>query len=269
METDRTLYQVASVSKAVTAWGVMKLVEEGRLGLDEPVVRHLTRWRSPGSEAHRDNVTVRHLLSHTAGLDDGLGYRGFLPGETIQTLEESLTLTRDSTVGAPQAVRVAREPGTRMAYSGGGYAILQLLVEEVTKRPFADYMNETVLQPLGMTTASFDLDAIASGNRAPPRVGGDGAGESCQRQRDGRDGVGRTGRRESIAARLGLLGNGSGHIRVTTGAPVKAADAGVSDVCRWSHRARADESQEPPRPSWGDRGRLRAWPRLPRSRSTR
>ena len=166
VKTDRTLYQVASVSKAVTAWGVMKLVEEGRLGLDEPVVRHLTRWRFPGSDAHRDKVTVRHLLSHTAGLDDGLGYGGFLPGETIQTLEESLTLTKDSTVGAPQAVRVAREPGTHMSYSGGGYAILQLLVEEVTKRPFADYMKETVLQPLGMTTASFDLDAITSENRA-------------------------------------------------------------------------------------------------------
>jgi len=163
---DRTLYQLASVSKAVTAWGVMKLVEEGRLGLDEPIVRHLKRWRFPGSEAYRDKVTVRHLLSHTAGLDDGLGYGGFLPGEAIQTLEESLTLTKDTTVGEPRPVRVAREPGKDMSYSGGGYTILQLLIEEVTNRSFADYMKVAVLQPLGMTKASFDLAAIASEGRS-------------------------------------------------------------------------------------------------------
>lgn len=61
----RSLFQVASVSKAVTAWGVMKLVQDGRLDLDEPVMRRLKRWRFPGSETYRDKVTVRHLLSHT------------------------------------------------------------------------------------------------------------------------------------------------------------------------------------------------------------
>ena len=165
VKTDQTLYRVASVSKAVTAWGVMKLVEDGKLSLDEPVMRHLKRWRFPGSEAYRDRVTIRHLLSHTAGLDDGLGYGGFGPGETVQTLEESLTLTKDSTVSEPRAVTVVREPGTAMAYSSGGYTILQLLIEEVTNRPFADYMKDAVLQPLGMTKSSFDLDAIISEGR--------------------------------------------------------------------------------------------------------
>jgi len=163
---ERTLYQVASVSKLVTAWGVMKLVQDGRLGLDEPVLRYLKRWRFPGSPAFREKVTVRHLLSHTAGLDDGFGYGGFLPGEAIPTLEESLTLTRDSTVGQPRAVTVSREPGTAMAYSGGGYTVLQLLVEEVTGQRFADYMKEAVLQPLGMTNADFDLDRIEAEGRA-------------------------------------------------------------------------------------------------------
>jgi CubicO group peptidase (beta-lactamase class C family) len=165
VKSDQTLFQVASVSKAVTAWGVMKLVEEGKLGLDEPVMSYLKRWQFPESDAHRDKVTIRHLLSHTAGLDDGLGYGGFLPGEAIQTLEESLTLTKDSTVGQPRAVTVVREPGTLLAYSGGGYTVLQLLIEEVTHRSFADYMKEAVLQPLGMTKASFDLDTIVSDGR--------------------------------------------------------------------------------------------------------
>jgi len=166
VNSGQTLYQLASVSKAVTAWGVMKLVEDGRLGLDVPVMGYLKRWRFPASEAHRDKVTARHLLSHTAGLDDGLGYGGFAPGEAIQTLEDSLTLTKDSTAGPPRAVRVTSEPGKAMSYSGGGYTILQLLIEEVTNRPFADFMQEAVLLPLGMTKSSFDVDAIVAGGRA-------------------------------------------------------------------------------------------------------
>src|SRR5688500_18838531 len=86
---DQTRYQMASVSKAVTAWGVMKLVQEGKLGLDEPVMRYLTRWQFPGSDARRDKVTVRHLLSHTAGLDEGAGFDGgYLPDQRQSTLEE-------------------------------------------------------------------------------------------------------------------------------------------------------------------------------------
>jgi len=170
VKPDQTLFLQASVSKAVTAWGIMKLVEEGKLSLDEPVMRHLKRWRLPASETYRDKVTVRPLLSHTAGLDDGLGYGGFLPGEQVQTLEESLTSTKDSTVGEPRGVIVAREPGKDLAYSGGGYTVLQLLIEEVTHRPFADYMRDTVLQPLGMTRASFDFDKITSEGRAQDLV---------------------------------------------------------------------------------------------------
>lgn len=165
VKPDQTLYLLASVSKAVAAWGVMNLVEEGKIGLDEPVLRHLKRWQFPASDAYRDKVTVRHLLSHTAGLADGLGYGGFPPGQSIQTLEESLTSAKDSTVGEPRGVTVAREPGKAMSYSGGGYTVLQLLVEEVTRRSFADYMKEAVLQPLGMTKASYDWDALASEGR--------------------------------------------------------------------------------------------------------
>jgi CubicO group peptidase (beta-lactamase class C family) len=166
VKTNQTLFLLASVSKPVTAWGVMKLVEDGKLGLDEPVMRHLKRWRFPGSEAHRDKVTVRHLLSHTAGIDDGFGISGFAPGEPVQTLEESLTFPEDVNSGAPHGVTVSREPGTAMSYSSAAYTVLQLLIEEVTQQSFAEYMKAAVLQPLGMTKASFDLDAIAAEGRA-------------------------------------------------------------------------------------------------------
>lgn len=161
-DPDRTLYVVASVSKAVTAAGVLRLVEDGRLALDEPVARYLTRWRFPDGDAYGDQVTVRHLLSHTAGLDDGLGYNGFGPNETLQSLEESLSGADDSSGGTPRAVRVSREPGAAMSYSGGGYTVLQLVVEEVTGRAFSDAMREVVLEPAGMTSATFDSDVVVS-----------------------------------------------------------------------------------------------------------
>ncbi len=129
-------------------------------------MRHLKRWRFPGSEAYRDKITVRHLLSHTAGIDDGFGFSGFLPGEAIQTLEESLTFPKDTNSGEAHGVTVAREPGTSMSYSSAGYTVLQRLIEDVTNRPFADYMREAVLQPLGMMKSSFDLDAIVAEGRS-------------------------------------------------------------------------------------------------------
>src|SRR5688572_1588182 len=165
VDPDQTLFRVASVSKAVTAWGVMKLVEERKIGLDEPILPHLTRWRFPGSEAYRDKVTVRQLLSHTAGLDDGLGYGGFPMGEPMQSVEDSLNNTKDTTVGEPRPVRIAWEPGTAMTYGSGGYTILQLLVEEMTNKPFCEYMKHEVLKPLGMKHSTYDFEHLEAEGR--------------------------------------------------------------------------------------------------------
>jgi CubicO group peptidase (beta-lactamase class C family) len=152
-----SLFQVASLSKWVTAWGVMKLVEQGRLDLDAPVSRYLKRWELPAS-LYNSDVTVRRILSHTAGFTDGLGYGGFAPGQPIQTLEQSLTRAADRSPGADGAVIVGYEPGTDWRYSGGGYTLLQLLVEEASGESFNDYMRTAVLIPLGMTQSTFVLD---------------------------------------------------------------------------------------------------------------
>ena len=102
-----TLFQVASLSKWVTAWGVMTLVEVGRLDLDVPVSRYLTRWALPESEFNNDSVTVRRLLSHTAGLTDGLGHNGFAPGVDVQRLEDHLTQALDAETGTSGRVHVS------------------------------------------------------------------------------------------------------------------------------------------------------------------
>ncbi len=156
-----TRFQVASMSKWVTAWGVMTLVEAGKLDLDAPVSKYLTRWKLPPSQFDNNKVTVRRLLSHTAGLTDGLGYAGFKPGEPIQPLEASLSKAADASPGHDGIVRVGIEPGT-FEYSGGGFTLLQLLIEEVSGQPFNDYMKANVLGPLGMTGSTFILDEPAA-----------------------------------------------------------------------------------------------------------
>jgi CubicO group peptidase (beta-lactamase class C family) len=157
-----SLYQMASVSKWVTSWGVMALVERGAIDLDAPISRYLVRWELPESGFDNDGVTVRRLLSHTAGLTDGLGYRGFEPGQQVQSLVESLSETADPVEGASGIVRVGEKPGSRWMYSGGGYTILQLLIEDVTGESFAGYMQRAVLDPLGMTDSTFAWDESRS-----------------------------------------------------------------------------------------------------------
>lgn len=150
-----TVFQVASLSKWITAWGVMALSQAGQIDLDAPVGTYLERWSLPPSDFDNDAVTVRRLLSHTAGLTDGLGYAGFAPDQPLQTLEQSLTRAADAVPGASGIVRVGYEPGTGWRYSGGGYTLLQLLIEEVSGESFEDYMQRVVLRPLGMTHSTF------------------------------------------------------------------------------------------------------------------
>lgn len=150
-----SVYQVASLGKWITAWGVMALVEDGALDLDRPVSDYLTRWQLPSSEFDNSGVTVRRLLSHTAGLDDGLGYDGFDSAADVQTLEESLTRALDASPGNSGVVKLGAEPGSEWNYSGGGFTLLQLLIEEVSGQLFADFMSERVFEPLGMQRTTF------------------------------------------------------------------------------------------------------------------
>ena len=151
-----TVFQTASLSKWITAWGVMALVEQGQLDLDAPVSRYLKRWTLPPSAFDNDKVTARRLLSHTAGLTDGLGYAGFAPGAAVQSIEASLTQTADVSPERKGKVEVGIEPGTEWRYSGGGYAVLQLLIEDVSGEPFEVYMQRVVLRPLGMVHSTYD-----------------------------------------------------------------------------------------------------------------
>ena len=154
--TEHSLFPVASISKWVTSFGVLKLVEQGKLDLDKPVDDYLTRWHLPKSEFDNKKVTVRKLLSHSSGLIDELGYNGFTPNETVQTIEESLTKASDTEYSYGIAI-VGYEPGSKYMYSGAAYTILQLLIEEISGQSFQDYMTQEVFKPLKMENSTFVL----------------------------------------------------------------------------------------------------------------
>jgi CubicO group peptidase (beta-lactamase class C family) len=153
-----TIFQVSSLSKFVTAVGVMKLTELEKINLDTPISRYLKRWQLPPSEFDNEQVTARRLLSHTAGLTDELGYSGFENKESVQTLEESLTKAKDADKGVNGEVKVGIEPNSQWKYSGGGFTLLQLLVEETSGQAFNEFMTNSLFKPLNMNSSSYILD---------------------------------------------------------------------------------------------------------------
>lgn len=150
-----TVFQVASISKTLTAWGVMHLVETGQISLEAPIESYLTRWAFPPSEYDSSGVTVARVLNHTAGLNTVRVYQ--IPGgRPLPTIEESL----DGDNGGGYGTRIDLEPGQQFHYSNGGYSLLQLMIEEVTGERFSDYMQEVILDPLRMTNSTFDPNRV-------------------------------------------------------------------------------------------------------------
>lgn len=160
--TVQTIFNIGSVSKVVSAWGFMQLTERGLVNLDDPVNQSLMRWTIPQSKYNLSKVTLRRILSHTAGLSVH-GYGGFEQGTTLLTLEESL---EGKTKRNGESVRLINEPGTKWEYSGGGYTLAQLLLEENTKENFAAYMKKHVFKPLGLVHTNFEWTEEMKSNSA-------------------------------------------------------------------------------------------------------
>jgi len=149
--TPDTAFNIGSLSKTVTAWGVMRLVERGKVELDQPVDAYLKGWHLPPSQFDTKQVTILRVLSHTAGISNH-GYHGWDPASPLPPIVDSLS----GKTGTGE-VRVVSPPGTGFAYSGADYAIMQLLIESVSGLSFQDYMNAEVFQPLGMQHTGFGL----------------------------------------------------------------------------------------------------------------
>jgi CubicO group peptidase (beta-lactamase class C family) len=150
--TETTLFQAGSISKPIFALAVMRLVQEGRLDLDEDVNRYLTSWKVPSNGAWQPRITLRQLLSHSAGLTVH-GFPGYLRTEKLPTVVNILEGRPPS--NTPR-IEVNILPGTQLRYSGGGITVAQQLVVDVISQPFPKIMRDLVLDPLGMTHSTYE-----------------------------------------------------------------------------------------------------------------
>lgn len=162
---ENTLFPAASLSKLVAALAVHALADAKQVDLDVPVSRYLTRWQLPETEFDPDAVTMNRLLSHTAGLTDRLGFGDYAADESVPNLEDSLAHPRASG-GRPVRIAQGQEPGS-FIYSGGGYLILELIVEERSGLGFAEYVEGAVFRAAGMSRSTYRYPDASESNRAP------------------------------------------------------------------------------------------------------
>jgi len=149
-----TLFQAASIVKIVTAIGALRLVEDGVLALDTDINQQLRSWKVPLNRYTTDKqVTLRGLLSHSAGISVR-GFSGYTHGEFLPNLLQ--VLNGEPPANSPPIV-VNTFPGSIYRYSGGGYQIVQQLIEDATEQAFGQVMQEKVLDPVGMTDSTVML----------------------------------------------------------------------------------------------------------------
>lgn len=152
--TPDTRFQAASIAKPLTALAVLRLVESDRFKLDAGINRYLTSWQLPDAEPYdAGRVTIRDLLAHTGGVTPG-GFQGYPRTAALPTIVQVLD-------GAPPAnnaaARIVAEPGREVAYSGLGYSLLQLALEDSLGQGFESILQDTVLGPLKLNHSTFAL----------------------------------------------------------------------------------------------------------------
>ena len=170
----QTIFQAASISKVVTGVALLRLAEQGRIGLDVQVNAMLRSWTLPGDGAPA--VTPRLLLSHRAGTTVP-GFAGYSAGSPLPSLEQILD---GNPPANSSAVRVAWPPGQAFRYSGGGTMVLQQLAMDATGGDFDRLARDLVLGPAAMGRSGFfqplpaaEVDAaVAHGPRGNPLPGG-------------------------------------------------------------------------------------------------
>ncbi len=150
--TTKTLFQAASISKSFNALGVLKLVQDNKLDLDADINNYLKTWKFPyDSLSKGKKITIKNLLSHTGGLTVH-GFDGYARNDSLPTLKQ--IMDGEKPANSPP-VRSMYEPGIKHEYSGGGTTISQMIVTDITRESYANYMNQHVLLPLGMTQSTF------------------------------------------------------------------------------------------------------------------
>jgi len=146
-----TLFQAASISKPVTAAAILRLKDRGVLDLDTDVNKYLQSWQvKTNAYTAESPVTLRGLLAHNAGVTVH-GFPGYVAGEIVPTAVDVL-----NGKGNTDPVEVVSVPGERQRYSGGGYIIAQVLLEDLTGEPFHSVIESEVVGPMGMSDSTCE-----------------------------------------------------------------------------------------------------------------
>jgi D-alanyl-D-alanine carboxypeptidase len=152
--TKNTIYEIASVTKPLTATAIMILVEEGKVGLDDPITNYLA-----GLPISWAGVTIRHLLTHTSGIKD------YADGPSFESSYES-PVSFDAVIKTVSDTPLEFKPGDKYAYSNTGYFLLGGIIQKASGKSYAEFMRERIFVPLGMTsTCVNDLKSVMT-NRA-------------------------------------------------------------------------------------------------------
>jgi CubicO group peptidase (beta-lactamase class C family) len=146
-----TLFQAGSISKPIAALSALKLAENGDIDLDEDVNEYLKDWQIPENDFMKEEkVTLRRLLTHTAGMTVH-GFPGYQQNDTFPSNEDVLKGN-----GNTGAIYVDTVPGSIWRYSGGGYTVMEQVVEDISGFPFEEYMAKYILNPIGMKNSTYE-----------------------------------------------------------------------------------------------------------------
>ena len=159
--TPETVFRIASMTKSFTAASILKLRDEGKLSLDDPVTRYVPALADlPYPTSDSPTLTIRHLLTHSEGFPEDNAWGDRQLAQTDETIRAWMR------AGIP----FSTAPGTAYEYSNYGFAILGQIVAKASGRPYADYVRDNILRPLGMNSSTFEMsevpqDRIALGYR--------------------------------------------------------------------------------------------------------
>lgn len=146
-----TLFQAASISKPLAALAALKISEQGELTLDDPVNQWLKSWKVPEHKwKDQEAVSLRRILTHSAGLTVH-GFPGYAAHEIVPDVIQVL-----NGEGNTDPILVDIKPGLQFRYSGGGYTVMQLLIEDISGKSFPDLLRGEVLLPLGMRESAYE-----------------------------------------------------------------------------------------------------------------
>ena len=154
-----SLFQAGSLAKPATLFAALRMQQQGEIDFDADVQTYLTSYHLPaGRQTDANPITFRNLLSHTSGITPG-GYAGYAQGQPIP---DDLQTVRAQAPSNSRIVEVRDVPNTAVRYSGGGYTVVEIALQDRLKKPFEQIMRTWLIAPVGMRQADFTQPAPAS-----------------------------------------------------------------------------------------------------------